>query len=320
MVTGLAMGMLACSAAPCESSQCVGGGGGTVSTGGGGTTGGGGGGGGPTGGGGGGDATGGGAATDAGVPPGRGYVTLLQSEARTDAGVWYYGGVSAGFSSGRTLPGNGNWACTNTTMSACLVTRCQPDAGVAADAGPRWVSAGDLTLFNTSVDGGVVLSPTPTLTYGAGFPERLFQGGERLHFAASGATVSPFSSPGVVAPGYATLISPHCVDTGCGVVDRARPLTVSWTGSDGDTILVIISSGSTAEAVAIQCVAPAASGSTTIGTDVLSLLPAQSGSVGGGPYPSFNVQLGREATFDANGYEVRFSASRSVATGQVVVQ
>jgi len=66
-------------------------------------------------------------------------------------------------------------------------------------------------------------------------------------------------------------------------------------------------------------VAPAASGSTTIGTDVLSLLVAQSGPVRGSN-PSFSVQLGREATFDANGYEVRFSVSRSVAQGQVVVQ
>src|SRR5260370_19628187 len=61
------------------------------------------------------------------------------------------------------------------------------------------------------------------------------------------------------------------------VVNRAQPLTVSWTGGDSSQVVGIVGFGEdlpTNSSASFACIAPRGAGSFTVPPDILSNLPA----------------------------------------------
>ena len=102
---------------------------------------------------------------------------------------------------------------------------------------------------------------------------------------AGGTQVGPFSAS-------ATLPASFMVTNWNAItaINRATPLTISWTGAGVDVVIIIIAgrttANSTINSVSLTCPVAASAGSYTIPTSALGLLPATTMgflSVTGGP-------------------------------------
>lgn len=203
--------------------------------------------------------------------------------------------------------------CTESTVGACDVVVCQlgGDAGAAptADAGPA-PTPSNAGLITVSVDGAS--PPLSIAVAGSGgyeavtSPTPLWPGGATLAVSAAGSPEIPAFTASVVAPEVVTITAPL---PGIVPIDRAMPLTFSWTGGTSDAdVRAEISAFSTTSFARASCDGAASAGSLTIGTDVLGLLPEATSA-------SIVVRAQRVTTVRAGDYEVAVLASTGPTTG-----
>ena len=173
------------------------------------------------------------------------------------------GRVDVAFSTGHT-------SCTSLGTSG----PCEElDCSAAVTAGSH--SAGTITVTGAALP--VSITPGTNGTY-TGFMANqvLFNGGETLTVAASGAEVPAFMKS-VTVPGKATITSPAKPPSASPylMITRASGFTLSWTGGSGK--LFVSLDGGTNRSTRIQCKFDASAGSGTVPADALMKLPAGNG-------------------------------------------
>lgn len=153
-------------------------------------------------------------------------------------------------------------------QGSCVVWPEQEDFFHIDPLLPRELDGGDVT-FTTAAG---------TLVEGVEIPEDFFGPGLVTARSTAGAEVGAFDlSVTLPQPGTLTSAIP-------GSVNRSQPLTVSWTGVDATTDMVLILGRSQDQARGVGrtfvCSADAAAGSFTVGTEVLESLPTSAGTAG----------------------------------------
>jgi len=169
-------------------------------------------------------------------------------------------------------------ACTINDRTASAVDRnpAQPESYL--DAGAR------LPLSGPGIAAGAALgiaSANPGPVYSLSLPNGTISGSARYTLTGSGgAGVGPFTAS-VTTPASFTVANWDSLTN----IDRSRPLTINWTGGGLDQVYIIgntfapvgkdAANNNVIHTVSFTCQVPAAPGSYTIPTAVLShLLPA----------------------------------------------
>jgi hypothetical protein len=106
-------------------------------------------------------------------------------------------------------------------------------------------------------------------------------------------------------------------------IDRSKPLTLVWNGTNYDQVLVVLSTDQFANAVhhitTINCTLPAAPGTYTIPKEALAYLSAVPDTLGtlsvqGASLPSkFNATLGAGKQIDLGTFQGNLGLSKSLA-------
>lgn len=222
-----------------------------------------------------------------------GSVSIIQSSTEAAGQTFYSGIILASFFD---IPA-GFPDCVRTTVGACTVSDCTAaaDAGTPPDGGQ--VGAGQVTISGL-VDGGVVLSPNAQGSYSAFLQTRLFTPGTQVQVQASGGAVPMFSAQ-VGAPAAPTLTSPVCTLTGCGMISKTAPYTLTWTGGTNTVSVQVLSATGQ-----LSCSFPATAGTGTIPAAALAAFPA-------GAVVNLFVSAENSTTVQAGSFPVGISAQDS---------
>jgi len=173
------------------------------------------------------------------------------------------GRVDVAFSTGHT-------GCTSLGTSG----PCEElDCSAAVTAGSH--SAGTITVTGAALPVSITAGTSGVYTSFMA-NQVLFNGGETLTVAASGAEVPAFMKS-VTAPGKATITSPAKPSSTSPylMITRASGFTVSWTGGSGTLFVALF--GGTNQATRVNCRFDASAGSGTVPVDALMMLPAGNG-------------------------------------------
>ncbi len=210
----------------------------------------------------------------------------MSQSAFTAAGQTFYSGLLLAnfFEIPARYPG-----CVNTVVGGCTVSDCSAaaDAGTPPDGGQ--VGAGTLTFTGLADAGAVVITQAANGRYLRQIvsPASLFVAGSALQVSSSGGAVPAFTAS-VTAPVSATLTTPACPLSNCGMISKATGLPVAWTGGGTGSIAVQVLTA----ASQVSCVFPAASGSATVPSAALAGIPPGSASLIFGSIASTTVQAG----------------------------
>lgn len=192
-------------------------------------------------------------------------------------------------------------SCSTKDVGSCRISKCNAsDAGIAENVGTHFVSAGVLSISGANKP--ISLEPRDAggyLMYSASYQGRLWDGGETLSLAATGAEVPAFSGKSIVAPD--TLVLTSHDSTTVYDVDRTGTLNLAWLGGTSGTVSVDILVD-TAVFFAIACTFPASAGSASLGPEVLAELSPTTT-----PFLAFWNQ--QSTSFGAGEYAITFSAS-----------
>lgn len=148
------------------------------------------------------------------------------------------------------------------------------DCSAAVTAGSH--SAGTITVTGATVP--VSIPPGTNGVYpGYQATQALFNGGETLTVAASGAEVPAFMKS-VTAPGKATITSPAKPASGSPylMVNRAAGFSLTWTGGGSGKLMVSLFGG-TNQTTRVTCKFDASAGTGMIPAAALMTLPAGNG-------------------------------------------
>lgn len=202
----------------------------------------------------------------------------------TAAGQTFYSGLLLAnfFEIPAQYPG-----CTNTTIGGCTISDCSAaaDAGTPPDGGQ--VGAGTLTFTGLADGGVVVIAPAANGSYLRQIQSQLFVAGSVLQVSSSGGAVPAFTAS-VSAPVSATLTTPACPLSNCGMISKAAGLPVAWTGGGTGSISVQVLTATNQ----VSCSFPAASASATVPAAALAGIPPGSASLFFGSTASTTVQAG----------------------------
>ncbi len=208
----------------------------------------------------------------------------MSQSAITAAGQTFYSGLLLAnfFEIPARYPG-----CVNTVVGGCTVSDCSAaaDAGTPPDGGQ--VGAGTLTFTGLADAGAVVITQAANGSYLRQIQSQLFVAGSALQVSSSGGAVPAFTAS-VTAPVSATLTTPACPLSNCGMISKATGLPVAWTGGGTGSISVQVLTA----ASQVSCVFPAASGSATVPSAALAGIPPGSASLFFGSIASTTVQAG----------------------------
>lgn len=213
--------------------------------------------------------------------------------------------------------------CATTQLGECVVEECT--GAVVADYAAR-ASAGLLT-FTGFEFGGV---PGPTLAvfpYGSGSPRpnTMWDGGEPIVLIATGDVVPPFEVQ-VTAPSPFVVTEPPCTPYCERVVDRAQPLTVTWTAAPIGDVVVALAAGprdrtgylSALTATTVRCRAAVGSTGLTVPSELLQRLPRTEGLEA--MVSLLSVRRVSGIAFDAGPWAVTFEADWVALSSSVPVR
>ena len=215
-----------------------------------------------------------------------------------------------------------NPGCTRSMIGECEVLECV-DA-VVVPLPPRH-NAGVITVAGLSLDSGFAFSFVDAGCFhcpaydSVGVLPELWNGGETLTFAATGATganVPAFSGMTVKAPHPITVTAPACTDLpspqpNCSV-SRTADLTISWTGKAGTSVHAQLNSGRPNHLVSLSCRFDSSPG--TIGAAAMAKL----GKRDAGYSNHLSVLGSNQTKFSAGSYEITLEANNSPEFGTFV--
>jgi hypothetical protein len=169
------------------------------------------------------------------------------------------------------------------TFGPCSVLSVSnPVGGKGSYTADTYLDAGTITLTGTGLpQGGVPLSTTQFTVgglfyfYAPAAGSSLAYGGTYTISSNGGTQVGPFSVSATLPTSF-SVTNWDAITT----VNRANGLTVNWTGSGFDTVVIDLSSSTetatTVSGVTVACEVPASSGTFTVPAAALALLPAGS--------------------------------------------
>ena len=208
---------------------------------------------------------GGGGGTDSALPLHRGYVSIQSYDAMNVPNMPTVGGyASAGFFK------SDGYCTTLETIGPCEVASCTTTTPTGA------TSAGTITMT-----GGlqpVTLAPSADKTYAQLMTmTKLFDGGETITFAATGADVPAFTTT-LTMPGKATITAPAepPANSPYLLVPRSQDFAVSWSGGGGSGLLQVALDSSSADE-RLFCRFSVSARAGTIPAAALAKLPAGMG-------------------------------------------
>ena len=147
------------------------------------------------------------------------------------------------------------------------------DAGAIGISGPNLASGTTLTKLTGPIGPS---GPTYFLDPTVGTPAL---GGTYLLTGSGGSQVGPFSAVSATVPSSFTVANWNAITA----ITRAGPLTLNWTGSGFDEVVITAggqtTTGTTVHAVTISCAVPASPATFSVPTGALALLPATANGV-----------------------------------------